>query len=675
MHSLTVAKRGTAWPLSSIRALALGCLAAMAGGCSTAGSPPIEQPGLAGPAGGTVEADGLRFRDANRNGVLDPYEDWRLSPDARARDLAGRMTVEEKVGTLMHSTLPAKDGVLGMGQAYDLTALDELVNTKHVTSFITRLSVKPAAMAEQSNAAQEIAARGRLGIPLTISTDPRNHFNYVVGAAEAGTGTTQWPELMGFAALRDAQLVRRFGDVARREYRAVGIHMALSPQLDLLTEPRWPRGIGGFGSSADLTSTLGAAYVAGFQGGDGGLAPDGVMTVVKHWVGYGAEIEGFDGHNYYGRFAEPGDELPRHVDAFRGAIAAGAAGVMPAYPVLRDTSWRGVPLEQVSPGYDRQLLEGVLRGELGFRGMVLSDWGITNDCNARCRAPTDQQPQTPFDIGMPWGVEDLTVRQRYVKGLLAGIDQFGGTDDVAALLQAVAAGEVPEQRLDESVIRVLEPKFRLGLFENPYVDPDAASAAIGGAADVALAQTAQREAQVLLRNEGAILPFAAGSKVWLHGMDPAAARAAGLEVVDDPALADFAIVRARTASEMLHPNYFFGSRFKEGRLDFRPGDDAYDALVRASAKVPTMLAIFLDRPAVLTSVVDKADVILANFGASDAAVIDVALGRAQARGRLPFELPRSMQAVEAQDPAMPDDSGDPLYPFGAGIVPASGKAL
>jgi beta-glucosidase len=643
----------------------------VSGGCAGKGAldgaAPIAQADVASRAKPVLMVDGLRFRDLDADGRLAPFEDWRLPPEVRADDLVMRMTVAEKAGTMMHSTLPGKGGELGRAAGYDLETLGELVNGKHVTSFITRLTLAPAELAAQNNAAQEVAERGRLGIPLTISTDPRNHFQYVLGAAESGTGTTQWPELTGFAALRDADLVRRFGEIARREYRALGIHMALSPQLDLVTEPRWARGSSTFGSDPALSSRLGAAYVAGFQGSNAGLAPHGVMTVAKHWVGYGAQPDGFDGHNYYGRFARPGESLPLHIEAFRGALAAKTAGIMPAYPILRDTSLDGEPLEPVGPGFNAQVLDKLLRGQLGYEGIVLSDWAITRDCNARCRAPSAEAPQRPQDIATSWGVEDLSVRQRYVKGIAAGLDQFGGTDEVEPLLAAMAAGEVSEARLDASVRRVLIPKFRQGLFDNPYVDPQAAQAAIGTAEDRELAARVQREAQVLLKDGGA-LPFAAGAKVWLFGMAPEAARAAGLEVVDEPAQADFAIVRSETPSEMLHPHHFFGSRYKEGRLDFRAGDPAFDALQRASRLVPTVLAIFLDRPAVLTEVQGTADVILANFGASDAAVLDVLLGRAQARGLLPFELPRSMAAVETQDPGRPDDSDDPLYPAGAGIV-------
>jgi len=612
--------------------------------------------------------DGERFRDLDADGTLTPYEDWRLSPEQRADDLVSRMNVSEKVGSLMHSTMPGQGGVLGRADGYDLDALAGLVGEKHVTSFITRLTLAPADLAAQNNQAQQVAEATRLGIPLTLSTDPRSHFQYVLGAAESGTGTTQWPELLGFAALRDADLVRRFGDIARKEYRAVGIHMALSPQLDLATEPRWGRTSGTFGSDPELTSTLGGAYVAGLQGGATGLQKDGVLTVIKHWVGYGAEPQGFDAHNYYGRFARPGDALSLHVTAFRGALEAKAAGLMPAYPILAEATLDGESIEPVSPGFSRQLLTGLLRERLGYDGLILSDWAITRDCNERCRAPTAEAPQRAEDISTGWGVEDLTVRQRYVRGLEAGLDQFGGTDDVAPLIAAVEAGEIADARLDESVRRVLVPKFRLGLFENPFVDPAEAAASIATPADLALAAKVQREAQVLLQNREGAMPFAAGGKVWLFGMAPEAAQAAGLTVVDDPAEADFAIVRTDTASEMLHPHHFFGSRYKEGRLDFRAGDPAFDALQRASAQVPTALAIFLDRPAILTNVQDKAAIILGNFGASDAAVLDVLLGRAMARGVLPFELPRSMAAVEAQDPAVPDDSADPLYPRGAGII-------
>ncbi|MBC2663511.1 glycoside hydrolase family 3 C-terminal domain-containing protein [Novosphingobium flavum] len=634
---------------------------------SEKGAAPV-QPEVGTRAKRVIVEGALKFRDSDGDGRLSPFEDWRLTPEARARDLVGRMTADEKVGTLLHATLPGANGVLGRGAGYDFAAAEDLISGRKITSFITRLGTSPADLARENNRAQEVAERGRLGIPLTISSDPRNHFQYVLGASGNSSGTTQWPEALGFAALRDPARVRQFAAIARKEYRAVGITMALSPQLDLFTEPRWPRGTGTFGSDPALVSVLGEAYVEGLQGSAAGLAPNGVATVVKHWVGYGAQPEGFDGHNHYGRFARPGALFWQHVAAFAGALAVKPAGLMPAYPIIEGVTVAGRPVEAVGPGYSKVLLKDLLRAEKGYRGMILSDWGITRTCNERCRAPTAEAPQQPQDIAMSWGVEDLSVEERYARGMAAGIDQFGGTDDVTPLLAALHSGKLAPATVDEAVRRVLEIKFAMGLFENPYVDPDRAAREVGTPADVALANRTQREAQVLLRNSGQVLPFRTARKVWLFGMDPAAAKAAGLTVVADPAEADFAVVRAETPSEKLHPNHFFGSRQKEGRLDFRPGDHAYEALRTASARVPTVLAIFMDRPAVLTTVTPFAKAILVNFGASDAAVLDVVLGKAKARGRLPFQLPRSMEQVRRQDPGRPDDIPDPLYPRGAGII-------
>lgn len=619
----------------------------------------------------TLQADGLSFRDLDADGRLSTFEDWRRPAIERARDIVGRMTAAEKIGTLLHGSLPGPGGRFNPDDdGYGLELVGQAINQRHVTSFISRLTAAPERMAQQNNAVQELAEQSRLGIPVTISTDPRNHFQYVLGASEVGGGFSQWPESLGLAALGDADVVHAFADIARREYRAVGLHMTLSPQVDLAVEPRWGRQLGTFGSDAALNSRLGAAYVSGFQGGPDGLRPDGVISVVKHFAGYGAQPEGFDAHNYYGRFADLTEaELNHHISAFDGALAAKVAGVMPAYPILRGATVDGKPLEPVGAGFSSVLIDSVLRGRLGYRGIVLSDWAITQDCDEPCRAPTAENPQTPPHIATSWGVDDLSKAERFALGLKAGIDQFGGVDDPAPIADAVARGLMPQDRIDEAVVRIMESKFQLGIFDNPYVDPDAAAAVLGNPGFAAQAGAAQRRAQVLLQNQGAMLPVSPQSKrVYLFGVDPEAARRAGLTVVATPAEADFAIVRSEAPAEMLHPHHFFGSRYKEGRLDFRAGDAAYDALVAASSKVPTVFAIFLDRPAVLTNVQGKARAILANFGASDDAVIDVVLGKAAAEGRLPFELPSSMEAVRAQRPAAPDDSANPLYPRGAGIV-------
>jgi len=610
------------------------------------------------------------FRDLNHDGQLNPYEDKRLPVTRRVEDLLGRMTPEEKAGLLVARGLPRKPDY-----SLDTEALRTLVEEKHISAFGALSAMEPRALAEAHNMVQRIAAESRLGIPVTLWTDPRNHFAFLPGASVETFGFSQWPETLGLAALRDPDLVRRFGRIAAREYRAVGINIALSPQADLATEPRWVRSIGTFGSNPALVSRLAGAYVEGFQGSAAGLQPWGVATIVKHWVGYGALPNGFDSHNYYGRIARLSDKsFALHVSAFDGALKAHAAGVMPAYPIIEGPKLSGKPLEAVGAGFNRQLVSDLLREDKGFKGLVLSDSGITRDCMGACIEPSAASPQKLEDIGIPWGVENLSVEQRFEKGLDAGIDQFLGADNPAPLVSLMRQGKVSQARIDQSVRQVLTLKFELGLFDDPYVDADAADRIVRDPAAHALGEQVQRAAQVLLQNKGDVLPIRAGAKVWLSGVNADAARRAGLVVVATPEQADVAIIRTSTPSEMLHPYYFFGSRFQEGRIDFRDGDAGYEALKLASAKVPTIMAVDMGRPAILTNVAEKAKGVLAFFGASDDALLDVMTGKAAARGKLPFELPSSMAAVERQDPGMPDDSVRPLFAYGAGLtLPQSRK--
>lgn len=624
-----------------------------------------------------ITQGGQQFRDLNKNGVLDPYEDSRLAPEQRARDLVARMTLEEKAGAMMHGTIRSSGpmGGVGMGAAYDTAANRKLIDSAHVTNLITRLTADPATIAAQNNLLQRIAEGTRLGIPLTISTDPRNHFQTVVGATVQTNKFSQWPEALGFAAIGDTALTRRFGDIARQEYRAVGIQMALSPQADLATEPRWGRIAGTFGEDAALAQAQVRAYVSGFQHGEHGLDSGSVVTVVKHWVGYGAAKDGFDSHTYYGRFASfTGPNLAYHIQPFLGAFAARAAGVMPTYSILQGATWNGQPIEPVGAGYNRQLLTEILRGRYGFRGIVVTDWAITWDCSERCKngAPAGERPSFA-DVAMPWGVEDLPMRARFVKAVKAGVDEFGGTERGDMLVDAVHAGELTEAELDSSVVRILTQKFQQGLFDHPFVDSAAATRIVGNDAFRAAGLDAQRRALVLLKNDhrlplrvsrrGQIRPL----QVYLRGVAPAAAQREGWTVVDDPKNADLAIVRLNAPFERLHPQYVFGQFLHEGSLAFTDNDSDFVAFTRVAAVVPTIVTVYLDRPAILTPVRDLARAVIVNFGVSDEALLDVLTGRAKPQGKLPFELPSSMEAVAAQRPDMPHDSARPLYPFGYGL--------
>ena len=629
---------------------------------SSIAAPAQPQPHLGTRTAPLIHKDGLLFRDLNRDGVLEPYEDWRLSSAVRAADLLSRMTLDEKAGAMMHGTAPATQN-----DDYDLGAIKPLILQSNVTAFITRSSEPAAEFAQANNELQAIAERSRLGIPLLISTDPRSHFDHVAGASVAAKDFAQWPGTLGFASIGDVEVVRRFADMARREYRAVGIHMALSPQADLATEPRWPRINGTFGEDPELVGRMVQAYVTGFQHGAQGPGPDGVATIVKHWVGYGAAANGFDGHNYYGRFAKfPANRFEDHVRPFDAAFRVGVAGIMPTYDILLDVSLNGEPLEAVGANFNRQLLTDLLRKGHGFQGLILSDWAITRDCDPSCMTGTP--PQMPTDIGMPWGVEKLSKLERYAKAVNAGVDQFGGVTDTNILVAAVKSGLVSETRIDASVLRILDLKFRLGLFENPFVDPHSAAGTVGAPAFRRAALDAQRRSLVLLQNQGDLLPLKkAVRKVFAPGMTASSLASHGLRQVKSPALADVAIVRIASPHEALHPGFFFGSRQQEGALDFKVDSPELKWVAEASRAVPTIVVVSLDRPAILKPLQASATALIGDFGASDDAVLDVLLGTARPEGRLPFELPSSMAAVEAQQPDAPHDSEQPLYPIAFGL--------
>lgn len=621
------------------------------------------QPSVQSNASPIISVAGKRFRDLNRNGTLEPYEDWRMTSAARAADLVGRMTVEEKAGAAVHGTAPMAGGMMASRPNYDTTAAVAQIIARHVNSVITRMSIAPALFAAQNNVLQSIAERGRLGIPVTISTDPRNHFRVFAGASVAASGFSKWPETLGLGALDDPALVKRFATIIRTEYRAVGIHMALSPQADIGTEPRWARISGTFGESPERVGALVTAYTQGLQGSPTHLTRTGVATIVKHWVGYGASVNGFDGHNYYGRFARfPGGHFDDHVKPFLGAIASGVVGVMPTYDILDGLKIDGTPVEAVGAGFNKQLLADQLRGKYSFRGMVLSDWSITQDCIDACM--TGQPRQAPFQIAMPWGVEALTKAQRFAKGMNAGIDQFGGVDDGQPFVDAVKDGSVAIARLDEAVRRIMVVKFDLGLFENPYVDPVKAGSIVGSAAYQREAIATQAKALVVLENSrGAQMLPARGAKLFLHGVDSTVAQARGYRVVASAADADVALLRINAPYQSLHPTFFFGSFQHEGDLDFKDTDSTFQLVKATAAKVPTIVVVYLDRPAILTNIAPLAKTLIGEFGVSDAALFDALTGRVRPIGRLPFELPRSMEAVQAQLSDVPHDSKSPLYPI------------
>ena len=487
---------------------------------------------------------------------------------------------------------------------------------------------------------------------------------------------SMWPEPLGFAALNDPELTRRFGDVVRQEYEAVGIRESLAPQAGLATEPRWARINGTFGEDANVAKGMVEAYVAGIQNGADGLNSGSVVAVVKHWVGYGAAKDGWDGHNYYGRYADfSGHNFAQHLIPFTGAFAAHVGSVMPTYSVLQEVAIDGKPLEQVGAGFNRQLLSELLRGQYGFRGLIVSDWAITSDCSEACRNGTAAGVKpTPAEIGMPWGVEELSKAQRFAKAINAGVEQIGGTEQSNIIVEDVQKGLISEARVREAASRILLQKFQIGLFEQPYVDETRAAVIAGNKDFAAEGQAAQARAVVLLENGRVpatgqpLLPVTPkNKKIYLYGISAEAAEAVGFIVVKDAAQADLAIIRAPAPYESEHPNFFFGSRQHEGRLAFTEQDAAYAELLRVSRMVPTVFLTTLERPLILTNVKPHATALLGDFGIADEPLFALVTGKVPPGGRLPFELPSSVEAVKQQKSDRPHDSQSPLFPFGFGL--------
>ncbi|MFF8839639.1 glycoside hydrolase family 3 protein [Streptomyces sp. NPDC015130] len=579
---------------------------------------------------------------------MHPYEDATRPVDERVEDLLARMTPEEKAGQLFHSMLTMNpDGTPVTetdGSTLPLTTPD-LVEDRRLTHFNLLGSYGAREMALWHNAIQEMAAGTRLGIPVSLSTDPRHAFTDNIGASFNAGAFSAWPEALGLAAVGDPELVFAFADTVRREYLSVGFRTALHPQIDLATEPRWSRQSGTFGSDAKLTGELVRAYVRGLQGER--LGKDSVAAMVKHFPGGGPQKDGEDPHFPHGKEqVYPGGMREHHLEPFRHAIAAGCSQMMPYYGQPIGTDW-----EEVGFGFNKGVITGLLREELGFTGIVCADWGVL----------TDSTIYGEPHAARAWGVEHLSVAERTAKALDAGVDQFGGEQCPEVIVELMASGRIPESRVDASVRRLLREKFLLGLFdERRYVDPDEAAETVGRADFTAAGAAAQRRSLTVLTDGP--LPLSGRPRLYVENVDPAVAAVYG-EVVAEPAAADLAVVRLRTPYEE-RPN-LFESFFHSGSLAF--AEPELTRILDLLAAVPTVVCVNLERPAVLPEIAERAAALIADFGASDEALLDVAFGRAKAEGRLPFELPRSMAAVEAARPDVPNDTADPVFAHGHGL--------
>lgn len=602
--------------------------------------------------------DGVVYRDVNGNGRMDPYEDPRLPVEARVDDLVRRLSLAEKVGLMFQTVIEAgADGtVLEKPGAISKSPTSNVVLDKHLSHFNVHALGDPRMAARWSNALQELAERTPHGIPVTVSTDPRHAFIENAGVSFSAGRFSRWPEPLGLAALRDPELVRRFADIARREYAAVGIRAALHPTLDLATEPRWARQAGTFGQDPALVTELGVAYLQGFQGDS--LGPGSIACTSKHFPGGGPQKDGEDAHFPYGREqVYPGGRFADHLAPFPPVIAAGTAGIMPYYGMPVGLVLDDVEIEPIGFGFNWQVVTGLLREQLGYDGVVVTDWELINDNHVGNQVLPARA----------WGVEHLDPHGRMELVIHAGVDQFGGEECVEILIDLVRQGRVTEQRIDESARRLLAVKFRLGLFDDPYVDEDAAAEIVGHHQFQTEGHLAQARCVTVLQHAGphsvATLPLREGLSVYVENISGRAAARLGM-VVDRPELADLAVLRL-TAPYDARSDLFLESSFHQGSLDFSPGLVA--RIARIAAHCPLVVDVLLDRPAVLTPLLPVAATVVGSYGTSDDALVDALTGVIPPVGRLPFDLPRSMDQVRHHSEDVPGYD-DPLFPFGHGTT-------
>lgn len=681
------------------------------------------------------EADGYAFKNLSGAAELLPYEDWRLPYETRAADLANRLSLEQIAGLMLwspHQLVPFVPGLPFKGHydggdfvpgVTDSAALTDeqkkFVSEEHLRNFLLVTTESAETAARWNNRLQALAEASAFGVPVCISSDPR-HAAGKKGAEFSGTGkeVSRWPEGLGMAATFDVQLMKEFAKVIAKEYRALGITQALGPQIDLATEPRWMRLEDTMGANTEMVTAFAKAYCDGLQTTEGtpdGWGRDSVAAMVKHWPGGGTGEGGRDAHYAYGKYAVyPGGRFEEHMRPFtEGAFRLEdgtdkAAAVMPYYTVCWEQDKKYG--ENVGNSYSRYIIDDLLRKREGYDGVICTDWGITDD------------PLSPLgSFGTrAHGVEHLTESERYLKILSNGVDMFGGCSRKDPVLQAYALGckeygeSVMRERMEQSAARILTLMFRVGIFENPYLDPLESAETVGAQEYVEAGLAAQRRSVVLLKNKESVLPLPKGTKIYVPGrhleshytffctIQPAVdVKPLGngdtegyFTLVDSPAEADAAVVFAESPlcdcytqadldkggngylpitlqyrpyrAEAARVHSLAKGDFRENDCDrtyINKENTPYNAsdldnilsARQAMGDKPVIVVLQLHNPAVVAEFEGQVDGLIAHFGVENRVLMEVLSGEVSPGGRLPMLLPASMETVEHHCEDVADD--------------------
>lgn len=676
-----------------------------------------------------LTAGGFKFKDLNKNGKLDKYEDWRLPAKERAEDLASQLSIEEIAGLMLysaHQAIPANESGFGGstygGQPFSKSGTNASDLSDMQKNFIVNDNVRhilvtsvqsPAIAAAWNNKVQALCESIGHGIPANNSSDPRNGTTATTEYnAGAGGMISQWPGQLGLAATFAPSIVKQFGQVASREYRALGIATALSPQIDIASEPRWNRVNGTFGEDPDLAVDMARAYCDGFQSSEDNKGAWGMYSVnamVKHWPGGGPEEGGRDGHFGYGKYAVyPGNAfetmlLPFTEGAFKledGTEKASA--VMPYYTISIDKN--GGSGSNRGNSYNKYLITDLLRGKYQYDGVVCTDWMITSDVSNVYN----------FE-GKCWGAEHLSVAQRHYEILKAGVDQFGGNNDKLPVLEAYQMwkdefGEASARsRFEMSAVKLLTNIFRVGLFENPYLDPLQSQKTVGCPEYMKAGYDAQLKSIVLLKNQKNVLPlnkkklkvyvpkrFVKGVPDWWgNAVADKTEYPVSIDLVkkyytvtDAPDEADVALVFIESPKggtgysvedrkaggngyvpiSLQYAAYTADAARKQSLAGGDPDEDftnrsyygksftAYNStdadLVKTTRQQmggkPVIVSVKCYTPSVLSEIEPLADAIVVDFETQAQAVMDIISGKTEPSGLLPMQFPTDMRTVETQ---------------------------
>ena len=680
-----------------------------------------------------IYKDGYAFKDLDGDGELDIYEDWRLPAEKRAEDLAGKLSIEEIAGLMLysnHQAVPAtsydvspyngKPYSAGEAKPWEITDHQKkFLKDDHLRHILVTIIESPEVAARWNNAVQAYVEGLGHGIPANNSSDPR-HSAKADDEFNAGGGgkISTWPSTLGLAATFSPQLMERFGEIASEEYRALGFATALSPQIDIATDPRWYRFSSTMGEDPRLAADLARAYCDGFQTskGDaeisGGWGYRSVNAMAKHWPGGGACESGRDAHYGFGKYAVyPNGNIALHKIPFlEGAFklkgkTGAASAVMPYYTISY-----GQGSENVANCYDPDIITRQLRKEAGYDGVICTDWVVTAD-----------ELHPGIHGGKPWGVEHLTVAERHYKALMAGVDQFGGNNDMKPVLEAYRMGveehgeEWMQARMRASARRLLLNIFRTGLFENPYLDPAHTVEVVGCPEYMAEGYQAQVKSTVMLKNHNNVLPLKGRKKAYIPqrycpeyknfwgGTVPeskvapvsASLRSKYFDLVDNPEEADVALVfiespkggwgysmddvknggngylpislqyndyTATTARQTSiaggDPYENFTNRSYRGKSTSTANRCDMELVVntkKAMGGRPVIVSVKISNPFVMKEIEPYADVLFVTFDVQNQVILDLATGRYEPSGLLPFQMPADMETVEAQAEDTPRD--------------------